>query len=118
MKPPNPKQNGGSVSRTAACVKPNRPRPDELGESVNASGREEKPLVDRMSEIVRFLQSEWLRHDVLFRALRNEQDRLAALRLARFIDLIREAQNELLPPWLNGNELLALAREGRKGVRK
>ena len=43
---------------------------------------------------------------------------LAALRLARFIDLIREAQNELLPPWLNGNELLALAREGRKGVRK
>ena len=90
---------------------------DDAG-SVKASGREEKPLVDRMSEIVRFLQSEWLRHDVLFRALRNEQDRLAALRMARFIDLIREAQNELLPPWLNGNELLALAREGRKGVRK
>ena len=85
--------------------------------SVKASGREEKPLVDRMSEVVRFLQSEWLRHDVLFRALRTEQDRLAALRLARFIDLIREAQNEL-PPWLHGEELIALAREGRKGVRK
>lgn len=84
---------------------------------VKASGREEKPLVDRMSEIVRFLESEWLRHDVLFRALRNEQDRLAALRLARFIDLIREAQSEL-PPWLYGDELIALAREGRRGVRK
>ena len=84
---------------------------------VKASGREEKPLVDRMSEIVRFLESEWLRHDVLFRALRNEQDRLAALRLARFIDLIREAQSEL-PPWLYGDDLIALAREGRRGVRK
>jgi hypothetical protein len=39
MKPPNPKRNGGPVSRTAACVKPNRPRPDKLGESVKASGR-------------------------------------------------------------------------------
>jgi hypothetical protein len=117
MKPPTEKRNGGPVSRTAAIVNPAKDV-DVLGESVKASGREEKPLVDRMSEIARFLESEWLRHDVLFRALRNEQDRLAALRLARFIDLIREAQNELLPPWLNGNELLALAREGRKGVRK
>ena len=39
MKPPTEKRNGGPVSRTAACVKPKRPRPDELGESVNASGR-------------------------------------------------------------------------------
>jgi hypothetical protein len=117
MKPPN--ENGGSVSRATAHMITTSPKEvDEADASVKASGREEKPLVDRMSEIVRFLQSEWLRHDVLFRALRNEQDRLAALRLARFIDLIREAQNELLPPWLNGNELLALAREGRKGVRR
>lgn len=36
MKPPNLKRNGGSVSRTAACVKPNRPRPDVLDESVKA----------------------------------------------------------------------------------
>jgi len=104
MKPPN--ENG---DLSAAAIANPAKDVDALGESVKASGREEKPLVDRMSEIVRFLQSEWLRHDVLFRALRNEQDRLAALRLARFIDLIREAQNELLPPWLNGNELIALA---------
>ena len=110
------KRNGGPVSRTAAIVNPAKDV-DVLGDSVKASGCEEKPLVDRMSEIVRFLESEWLRHDVLFRALRNEQDRLAALRLARFIDLIREAQREL-PPWLYGDELIALAREGRKGVRK
>ena len=36
MKPPNPKQNGGSVSRTAACVKPKRPSSDKLDESVKA----------------------------------------------------------------------------------
>jgi hypothetical protein len=41
MKPPTEKRNGGPVSRTAACVKPNRPRPDELDESVKASGRED-----------------------------------------------------------------------------
>ena len=34
MKPPNPKRNGGPVSRTAACVKPNRPRPDVFGDAV------------------------------------------------------------------------------------
>ena len=36
MKPPTEKRNGGPVSRTAACVKPNRPRPDELDASVKA----------------------------------------------------------------------------------
>ena len=35
MKPPNPKRNGGPVSRTAACVKPKRPSSDKLDESVN-----------------------------------------------------------------------------------
>ena len=39
MKPPTEKRNGGSVSRTAACVKPKRPSSDELDESVKASGR-------------------------------------------------------------------------------
>lgn len=41
MKPPNPKRNGGPVSRTAACVKPNRPRPDELDASVKAADLEQ-----------------------------------------------------------------------------
>ena len=41
MKPPNPKRNGGSVSEAAACVEPNRPRPDELGESVKAADLEQ-----------------------------------------------------------------------------
>jgi hypothetical protein len=115
VKPPD-HAKGAAPKNRARCK--TLARAFEDASSVKASGREEKPLVDRMSEIVRFLQSEWLRHDVLFRALRNEQDRMAALRMARFVDLIREAQNELLPPWLNGNELLALALEGKKEVRK
>ena len=45
-----------------------------------------------LGELVNFLKGQWLRHDVLFRALRNEQDGLAALRFARFVDAIKEVR--------------------------
>ncbi len=37
MKPPDPNENGGSVSETAARVKAPAKRPDVSGESVNAA---------------------------------------------------------------------------------
>lgn len=76
-----------------------------------------KPLADRLTELSIFLRFQFLRHDALFRALGTEADKLAAQRLALFIDLIAEAQNKLLPPWLNGNDLLALARDPKKEAR-
>lgn len=70
MKPPN--ENGG-LSAAAIALAPAK-EPDALGELVN------------------FLKGQWLRHDVLFRALRNEQDKRAALRFARFVDAIKEVR--------------------------
>jgi hypothetical protein len=93
MKPPN--ENGGP--KTAARIEPAK-APDALGELVN------------------FLKGQWLRHDVLHRALGNEADRLAALRFARFADAAQQARCDLLPPWLKGNELFALGRKGKKEV--
>jgi len=97
LKPPN--ENGGPVSKTAVrVVKPVPKDSDDLGELVN------------------FLKSQWLRHDVLHRALGNEADRLAALRFGRFADAAQQARCDLLPPWLKGNELFALGRKGKKEV--
>jgi hypothetical protein len=74
MKPPN--ESGGMVAQTAACVmKPSPKDSDDVGELVN------------------FLRGQWLRHDVLHRALGSEADKLAALRFARFVDAIEEVQS-------------------------
>lgn len=92
--------------------------PNENG-GPKAAAAHENPAKDSdaLGELVNFLKGQWLRHDVLHRALGNEADRLAALRFARFADAAQQARCDLLPPWLKGNELFALGREGKKEVR-
>jgi hypothetical protein len=75
VKPPNPKRNGGSVSRTAACVKPNRPRPDNL------------------RNLSIWLKSQWLRSYTLHMALGGEADREAMVMLAACVKIVKEAQS-------------------------
>lgn len=74
MKPPDPKRNGDPRKEVAAHMNPSRVKPDAL------------------ADLSKWLKSQWLRHDVLFRALRNEQDKRAALRFARFVDAIKEVR--------------------------
>ena len=111
-KPPDETRNDGPVSRTAApCEAPiAKPKADVFGGFV-------KDPKQVLGELVNDLQGQWLRHDVLFRALGGEADKLAAQRLGRFVDAVRQAQAELLPAWLDGNELLALTGRGSKEVR-
>ncbi|MBU3665627.1 MAG: hypothetical protein FGM15_07095 [Chthoniobacterales bacterium] len=97
MKPHDEKRNGGP--KTAATHGTLPQEPDALGEVVN------------------FLRGQWLRHYVLFSALGSERDRERMAMLARFVDAVQQARCDLLPPWLTGNELLSLAREGKKEVR-
>ena len=75
MKPPTEKRNGGPVSRTAACVKPNRPRPDAL------------------ADLSKWLKSQWLRSYTLHMALGGEADRVAMVMLAACVKMVKEAQS-------------------------
>lgn len=107
MKPPD-STKGGSLSETA-------PR-KTLAREFDFSGCVKDPK-QVLGELANHLQSQWLRHDVLFRALGVEADKLAAQKFARFADAVRQAEAELLPPWLSGNDLLALARDPKKEAR-
>jgi hypothetical protein len=62
---------------------------------VKATARMKKPakVPDALGQLVNFLKGQWLRHDVLHRALGNEADKQTALRFARFVDAIKEVQS-------------------------
>lgn len=75
MKPPDPNENGGPVSEAAACVKPNRPRPDAL------------------ADLSKWLKSQWLRSYTLHMALGGEADRVAMVMLAACVKMVKEAQS-------------------------
>ena len=73
MKPPN--ENGGPVSRTAACVKPKRPSSDAL------------------ADLSKWLKSQWLRSYTMHMALEGEADRVAMVMLAACVKMVKEAQS-------------------------
>lgn len=106
-KPPD-NAKGGPLSETA-------PRKTLAREFDSSSSVKDPKKV--LGELANHLQSQWLRHDVLFRALGGEADNLAAQKFARFADAVRQAEAELLPAWLDGNELLAFARQQKKEAR-
>jgi hypothetical protein len=47
---------------------------------------------DALREVSRWLQTQWLRHYLLFSGMASEADRLAMAQIGRFITAIKEAR--------------------------
>ena len=74
MKPPDPKRNGGSVSRATATVNPAKDN-------------------DTLRDLSKWLKSQWLRSYTLHMALGGEADRVAMVMLAACVKMVKEAQS-------------------------
>jgi len=68
-------------------MKPPNERRRPRRAAVSAEARECDRLT--ISELVKFLRGLWLRHYILFTGLANEADRLAMVRLGRFLDALK-----------------------------
>ena len=74
MKPPPPKRNGDPRKEVAAHMIPSEAKPDAL------------------ADLSIWLQSQWLRHYVMFSALGSETDRKQMARIGTFIDGLKEVR--------------------------
>ena len=68
MKPPDPNNSGDPRKKVAASMIPSKARPDAL------------------ADLSIWLQSQWLRHYVMFSALGSETDGKQMARIGTFID--------------------------------